>query len=76
MKRNKLDLIDKAAALAVHKRSSNEKKLKSITTEAISFKVGDTKEILESFINNSRSKAMREAIHYANDAGILNKYKD
>ncbi|RKY53757.1 MAG: hypothetical protein DRP93_06075 [Candidatus Neomarinimicrobiota bacterium] len=73
MKANKLDLIKKAAGSAAHKRAVI--KHKEIKTDAISFKVGDTKEILESLSGNSRSKAMRAALHYAEANGILEEYK-
>jgi len=73
MKPNKLDLIKKAAGSAAHKRAAV--KYKEIKTDAISFKIGDTKEILESLTGNNRSKAMRVALHYAEANGILEEYK-
>ncbi len=74
MKPNKMDLIIKAAGGAAHKRANT--KHREIKTEAISFKVGDTKDILESLSGNNRSKAMRAALHYADANGILEEYKE
>ena len=74
MKSNKLDLIKKAASAASHKRVVPG--VREIKTEAISFKVGDTKVILEALSANNRSKAMRAALHYADANGILEEFKD
>ena len=52
MKTNKADLIKKAAGNAAHKRS--DVRHKEITTDSISFKVGESKALLESFKPNSR----------------------
>ena len=73
MKTNKADLIKKAAGNAAHKRS--DVRHKEITTDSISFKVGESKALLESFKPNSRSAAMRAALKFADENGELDEYK-
>ena len=74
MSSTKADLIKRAAKAAAHHRT-DKTDYKEISTPSISFMVGDTKEILESIKGNNRSKAIRLALHIANEAGGLDDLK-
>lgn len=70
----KSELLQRAAASAAHKRTNTKRT--EIRTEAISFKVGESKDLLESFKPNSRSAAMRAALKFADESGELEEFKN
>ena len=74
MNKDKKAIMNRAANKAAHKRVGGAG-YKEITTPSISFMVGDTKDILESLVSNNRSKAIRIALHAADEAGLLKDLK-
>ena len=70
---NKAALIAKATKNIAHNRTDAGHK--EIKTESISFKIGDSKSLLETFKPNSRSAAIRAALSYADVDGVLDEFK-